>query len=180
MHKTSEEYDLVIRRSRDIFSAKMLDYCSTWRTLSLPSLTDQIFIKIRRIKTIQNKGEQKIDDSIYSEFIAMLNYCVMALINLEKGVVESPDMNLEETMEKYDNHILMTKELMLDKNHDYDDAWRSMRVSSITDLIFQKVLRIKNIEDNDGKTTISENVDSNYQDIINYSVFAMIRLGYPV
>jgi hypothetical protein len=154
----------------------MKDYGSAWRILRLPSLTDQIFIKAQRIRGLQQNAERKVDEGEMSEFIGIINYSVMALIQLEKGVVEQPDLSLEEATQLFDEKIAVTKQLMLDKNHDYGEAWRDMRVSSLTDLILQKLLRVKQIEDNKGKTLVSEGIDANYQDMINYAVFAMIHL----
>jgi len=154
----------------------MKDYGSAWRILRLPSLTDQIFIKAQRIRGLQQNAVQKVDEGQVSEFIGIINYSVMALIQLELGVVEQPDLNLEEAIKAYDQKVAMTKSLMEDKNHDYGEAWRDMRVSSLTDLILQKLLRVKQIEDNQGKTLVSEGIDANYQDMINYAVFALIHL----
>ena len=154
----------------------MKDYGSAWRILRLSSLTDQIFIKAQRIRSLQTKQIRKVDEGQVSEFIGIINYSIMSLIQIEKGVVESPDLDLESALGLYDVHLAKTKNLMEDKNHDYGEAWRDMRVSSLTDLIIQKILRIKQIEDNKGKTLISEGIDANYQDMINYSVFALIHL----
>ncbi|EDM45188.1 hypothetical protein SCB49_03669 [unidentified eubacterium SCB49] len=155
----------------------MKDYGSAWRILRLPSLTDQIFIKAQRIRGLQQNKEQKVDEGQQSEFIGVINYCIMALIQLENGVVEQPDLSLEDAIVLYDKKVAITKQLMMDKNHDYGEAWRDMRVSSLTDLILQKLLRVKQIEDNQGKTLVSEGIDANYQDMINYSVFALIHLN---
>jgi len=155
----------------------MSDYGSAWRILRLPSLTDQIFIKAQRIRQLQENDVRKVDEDEKSEFIGIINYSIMALIQLELGVVENPDLSSEEATELDDKHILITKELMENKNHDYGEAWRDMRVSSLTDLIIQKLLRVKQIEDNKGKTLVSEGIDANYQDMINYAVFAMIHLN---
>ena len=139
-------------------------------------MTDQIFIKAQRIRGLQQNKQQRVDEGQVSEFIGIINYCIMALVQLEKGVVEQPDIVLEEALELYDQKIATTKQLMMDKNHDYGEAWRDMRVTSLTDLIIQKLLRVKQIEDNQGKTLVSEGIDANYQDMINYAVFAMIHL----
>ena len=139
--------------------------------------TDQIFIKAQRIRSIQQNEEQKVDEGQASEFIGIINYSIMALVQLELGVVEQPDLSLEEAVEHYDSKVSLTKQLMMDKNHDYGEAWRDMRVSSLTDLILQKLLRVKQIEDNQGKTLVSEGIDANYQDMINYAVFALIHLN---
>ena len=154
----------------------MKDYGSAWRILRLSSLTDQIFIKAQRIRSLQTKKIRKVDEGQSSEFIGIINYSIMSLIQIEKGIVESPDLNSEEALELYNSHLLETKTLMENKNHDYGEAWRDMRVSSLTDLIIQKILRIKQIEDNEGKTLVSEGIEANYQDMINYSVFALILL----
>ncbi len=154
----------------------MADYGSAWRILRLTSLTDQIFIKAQRIRGLQTNRERKVDEGEFSEFIGIINYSIMSLIQFEKGVVESPDLSLEQAIELYDFKFSETKSLMEKKNHDYGEAWREMRVSSLTDLIIQKILRIKQIEDNQGKTLVSEGIDANYQDMINYSVFALIHL----
>ena len=154
----------------------MTDYGSAWRILRLTSLTDQIFIKAQRIRGLQTNKERKVDEGQISEFIGIINYSIMSLIQIEKGIVESPDLNLDQALKLYDNQLSVTKSLMENKNHDYGEAWREMRVSSLTDLIIQKILRIKQIEDNKGKTLVCEGIDANYQDMINYSVFALIHL----
>jgi predicted nucleotide modification protein, DUF1599 family len=176
MPNTSEQYNNVIDICRTLFINKMKDYGSAWRILRLPSLTDQIFIKAQRIRGLQQNEQQKVDEGEASEFIGIINYSIMALIQLDRGVVEQPDLSMEEATRLYDEKVAITKELMDDKNHDYGEAWRDMRVSSLTDLIIQKLLRVKQIEDNKGKTLVSEGIDANYQDMINYSVFAMIHL----
>ncbi|MGY3792683.1 DUF1599 domain-containing protein [Aquimarina sp. 433] len=177
MQDTSTQYDAIITKCRDLFTKKMKDYGSAWRILRLPSLTDQIFIKAQRIRGLQENKERKVDEGEVSEFIGIINYSLMALIQLEKGVVDQPDLSVDLATELYDKHINITKTLMMNKNHDYGEAWRDMRVSSLTDLILQKLLRVKQIEDNKGKTLVSEGIDANYQDMINYAVFAMIHLG---
>lgn len=175
---TSKGYDMVVNACRNLFCFKMNDYGSAWRILRLPSLTDQIFIKAQRIKSLQENDIQKVDEDDIGEFIGIINYCVMALIQLELGVAKKPDLSAKEAVEMYDSKIKLTKELMENKNHDYGEAWRDMRVSSITDLILQKILRIKQIEDNKGKTIVSEGIGANYQDMLNYSVFALILMSY--
>lgn len=177
MLDTSKQYDVVIEMCRSLFVNKMKDYGSAWRILRLPSLTDQIFIKAQRIRSLQQNKEQKVDEGAVSEFIGIINYSIIALIQLDRGVVEQPDLSLEEATRLYDEKVTITKQLMMDKNHDYGEAWRDMRVSSLTDLILQKLLRVKQIEDNQGKTLVSEGIDANYQDMVNYSVFALIHLG---
>ena len=176
MPDTSKQYDDIIAKCRSLFINKMKDYGSAWRILRLPSLTDQIFIKAQRIRGLQQNSVQKVDEGQVSEFIGIINYSIMALVQLEMGVVENPDMNMETAIAEYDKNIGITKDLMMDKNHDYGEAWREMRVSSLTDLILQKLLRVKQIEDNKGKTIVSEGLDANYQDMINYAVFALIHL----
>ena len=173
---TSNQYDQVTSNCRDLFLNKMKDYGSAWRILILSSLTDQIFIKAQRIRSLQTKKIRKVDEGQVSEFIGIINYSIMSLIQIEKGIVESPDLDLDSALKLYDIHLAQTKALMENKNHDYGEAWRDMRVSSLTDLIIQKILRIKQIEDNQGKTLVSEGIDANYQDMINYSVFALIHL----
>jgi hypothetical protein len=177
MSETSKQYDAVISNCRSLFEKKMKDYGSAWRILRLPSLTDQIFIKAQRIRSLQQNEVRKVDEGEASEFVGIINYCIMALIQLDKGIVEQPDLELEEALDLYDEKIALTKQLMMDKNHDYGEAWRDMRVSSLTDLILQKLLRVKQIEDNKGRTLVSEGIDANYQDMINYAVFALIHLN---
>ncbi|WKB80486.1 DUF1599 domain-containing protein [Cellulophaga lytica] len=176
MQNTSEQYDAVIKECRELFQKKMKDYGSAWRILRLPSLTDQIYIKAQRIRGLQENDVRKVDEGEKSEFIGIINYAIMALVQIEKGIVEQPDLDVDEAVELYNKHITITKTLMENKNHDYGEAWREMRVSSLTDLILQKLLRVKQIEDNKGKTLVSEGIEANYQDIINYSVFALIHL----
>ena len=178
MKNTSQEYDAVIATCRTLFINKMQDYGCAWRILRLPSLTDQIYIKAQRIRSLQENEVRKIDEDETGEFIGIINYSIMALIQLELGVADQPDLSVEKATELYDTKIKQTKELMEDKNHDYGEAWREMRVSSLTDLILQKLLRVKQIEDNKGKTLVSEGIDANYQDMINYSVFALILMGF--
>ena len=180
MTRTEKEFEKEIKCCRDIYEKKTRDYGTSWRILRLPSLTDQIFIKANRIRSIEETGENKIGDDARGEYIAMVNYAVMALIQqeLENGEqkTENEELSLEEAMALYDKHLGRTVKLMLDKNHDYGEAWRQMRISSMTDLILMKLKRIKQIEDNDGKTLISEGVEGGYMDIINYSLFCLIRL----
>lgn len=177
MNKTSRQYNAVIKTCRDLFINKMTDYGSAWRILRLPSLTDQIFIKAQRIRMMQENDVRKVDEGEVSEFIGIINYSIMALIQLEKGIAEQPDIDTKEATVLYDKHIAATKSLMENKNHDYGEAWREMRISSLTDLILQKLLRVKQIEDNQGKTLVSEGIDANYQDMINYAVFALIKIN---
>ncbi|UAB86533.1 DUF1599 domain-containing protein [Zunongwangia sp. SCSIO 43204] len=177
MQDTSKQYDAVIEICRSLFTKKMKDYGCAWRILRLPSLTDQIFIKAQRIRRLQENEVRKVDEDEKSEFIGIINYSIMALIQLEKGIADQPDLDAEEASQLYDEKIAATKELMMNKNHDYGEAWRDMRISSLTDLILQKLLRVKQIEDNKGKTLVSEGIDANYQDMINYAVFAMIHFA---
>ena len=178
MSNTSAEYDSVIAACRELYTNKMKDYGPAWRILRLPSLTDQIFIKAQRIRSLQENEVRKVDEDEISEFIGIINYSIMALIQLEKGVAVQPDLSVEEATQLYDEKVALTKSLMEAKNHDYGEAWRDMRISSLTDLILQKILRVKQIEDNKGKTIVSEGIDANYQDMINYAVFALIHLGF--
>ena len=178
MDTTSQEYDKVISICRTLFVNKMKDYGSAWRILRLPSLTDQIYIKAQRIRSLQENEVRKVDEGEASEFIGIINYSIMALIQLELGTVEQPDLDVEKATWHYDAKINETRELMENKNHDYGEAWREMRVNSLTDLILQKLLRVKQIEDNEGKTLVSEGIDANYQDMINYAVFALILMNF--
>lgn len=178
MSNTSQEFDTIVGICRTLFINKMTDYGSAWRILRLPSLTDQIFIKAQRIRSLQENDVRKVDEDETGEFIGIINYSIMALIQLELGVVDQPDLNVEKATELYDAKVKLTKELMEAKNHDYGEAWREMRVSSLTDLILQKLLRVKQIEDNKGKTLVSEGIDANYQDMLNYAVFALILMDF--
>jgi hypothetical protein len=177
--KTDQQYEHVITICRDIFEKKMKDYGTAWRILRPSSMTDQIFIKAQRIRSIETKGTSKIEDDIRSELIGIVNYATMGLIQLELGSSDQPSMDAAQTLELYNKHIYVAKNLMSDKNHDYDEAWRSMRISSFTDLILMKLHRTKQIEDNQGKTLISEGIDANYMDMINYAVFGLIKIEYP-
>tara|TARA_Y100000766_G_scaffold283330_1_gene298678 strand:- start:288 stop:824 length:537 start_codon:yes stop_codon:yes gene_type:complete len=176
MQKTLKQYDNVTSICKSLFEKKLHDYGSAWRILRLSSLTDQIFIKAQRIRGLQKNTIQKVDEGQSEEFIGIINYSVMALIQIEMGISEIPDLNANDCMNFYDKMIKKTRELMMNKNHDYGEAWREMRVSSLTDLILQKLLRVKQIEDNKGNTLVSEGIDANYTDIINYAIFALIHL----
>ncbi|MBP6180764.1 DUF1599 domain-containing protein [Flavobacterium sp.] len=178
MKNTSKEYDTVIAICRSLFINKMKDYGCAWRILRLPSLTDQIYIKAQRIRSLQENEVRKIDEDETGEFIGIINYSIMALIQLELGVADQPDLEVSKATELYDAKVKLTKDLMEAKNHDYGEAWRDMRVSSLTDLILQKLLRVKQIEDNKGRTLVSEGIDANYQDMINYSIFGLILMGF--
>ena len=174
--ETESQYQVIISECKDIFSKKTKDYGTAWRILRLPSITDQILIKAQRIRSIQEKGQQKIDEDVANEFKGIINYCIIALIQLQLNGTEELEIPFEELEPKYDKAAHDTLELLKAKNHDYGEAWREMRVSSITDIILMKLMRVKQIEDNAGKTIISEGVDANYQDMINYSVFCLIKL----
>ncbi len=178
MEKTKQQFDSVIEICKSVFVKKMIDYGVAWRILRTTSMTDQIYIKAQRIRSIEEKGDQQVDDDVRSEYIGIINYCSMALIQLELGPSDSEDLSSEETLKRYADNLLTAKELMLRKNHDYGEAWRNMRISSYTDLILMKIKRIKQIEDNQGKTLVSEGIDANYLDIINYSVFALIKIEF--
>jgi len=177
--KTSEQFDSVVQACRDIFLMKLKDYGTAWRILRIPSITDQVYIKAQRIRSIDTKGAQKIDEGIRSEFIGIVNYSIIALIQLELGAVDTQE-NIPQTEGEtlFNTYIQAAKELMLNKNHDYGEAWRNMRLGSLTDIILMKLMRVKQIEDNQGKTFISEGIDANYYDIINYAAFALIKLDY--
>jgi hypothetical protein len=176
MIQTSEQYSEVISICRNIFIKKTKDYGTAWRILRPSSLTDQIFIKAQRIRTIQETGENKVGESIKDEFIAIVNYCIMAIIQLNES--ENLEIEIEESIcfSLYEKYVTIAFELMKNKNQDYGEAWRDMRVSSLTDLILMKILRVKQIENNNGKTIISEGIDANYYDMLNYAVFALIHL----
>jgi len=178
MEKTNQQFDSIIEICKSVFIKKMMDYGVAWRILRTTSMTDQIYIKAQRIRSIEEKGDQQVDDDVRSEYIGIINYCSMALIQLELGPSDSEDLSSEETLKRYADNLLTAKELMLRKNHDYGEAWRNMRISSYTDLILMKIKRIKQIEDNQGKTLVSEGIDANYLDIINYSVFALIKIEF--
>ncbi|AQX06534.1 hypothetical protein ATB99_13875 [Elizabethkingia meningoseptica] len=176
MQNTAIQFDEVITECRDLFSKKMKDYGAAWRVLRPSSITDQIYIKINRIRTLQMTTVKMVDEDERDEFIAIVNYSIIGLIQLEKGLSESLDDDHENIQQRYDYYANEAKELMMRKNHDYGEAWREMRISSITDLIYQKVLRTKQIEDNQGKTLVSEGLDANYFDMLNYAVFCLIKL----
>ena len=176
--QTVGEYKEVIKACKDIFLKKSKDYGTAWRILRLPSITDQIFIKAQRIRSIQDKGTQKVDEGITGEFIAIINYCVIALIQMNLNESDPLEMDVDTLEPLYDTKVQETMDLLMNKNHDYGEAWREMRVSSMTDIILMKLLRVKQIEDNAGQTLISEGVDANYQDMINYAVFCLILMGF--
>ena len=176
MKNTGNEFDAIISLCREVFISKMKDYGSSWRVLRPSSLTDQIYIKANRIRSIEGKGVSRINEGIRPEYIGIINYSVIALIQIELDPEKNLDLSIPEAEILYDKYINIAKNLMLDKNHDYGEAWRNMRLSSLTDIILMKLKRIKQIEDNEGQTSVSEGVDSNYYDIINYSVFALIKI----
>lgn len=174
--QTEQQYQEIISQCKDIFAKKTKDYGTAWRILRLPSITDQIFIKAQRIRSIQEKGENKVGEDIQNEFIGIINYCIIAVIQMQLNGAEEMEIPFDELEPKYDKVANDTMGLLAAKNHDYDEAWRDMRVSSMTDIILMKLMRVKQIEDNAGKTIISEGIDANYQDMINYSVFCLIKL----
>jgi hypothetical protein len=176
MNKTAEQFALAIAECKETFINKMKDYGTAWRVLRPASLTDQIFIKASRIRSIEQKGTRKISEGIKPEFIGIVNYSVIALIQIELGEEGNMEIAVTDVNELYDRHINSARDLMFDKNHDYDEAWRDMRISSLTDIILMKIKRIKQIEDKAGVTFVSEGVDANYRDIINYALFALIKI----
>ena len=176
--KTIDEYKEVIKRCKEVFIKKTKDYGTAWRVLRLPSITDQIFIKAQRIRSIQKKGHQKVDDDIVSEFVGIINYCIIAMIQISLGEDTDEQVPLDKLEDLYDKSAEETLSLLENKNHDYDEAWKDMRISSITDIILMKIYRVKQIEDNLGKTLISEGVKANYQDMLNYAVFCLIKLNF--
>jgi hypothetical protein len=173
---TSQEYDQVIQQCKSLFLKKTIDYGTAWRILRLSSITDQIFIKAQRIRTLEDKKVSKVDEGIVPEYIGIVNYCLIALIQLGLNERDELEIPADKVSALFDQHAQATKDLMMDKNHDYGEAWRDMRISSLTDLILQKLMRVKQIEDNKGNTLVSEGIAANYQDIINYAVFALIKL----
>lgn len=176
VEKTAVEYREVIASCKALFEKKTRDYGTAWRILRLPSITDQIFIKAQRIRSIQEKGSQKVNDSIADEFVGIINYCIIALTQIKLLHSVELDMKFEDLEPLYDEAVKETFDLLQNKNHDYGEAWRDMRITSITDIILMKLLRVKQIEDNAGRTLVSEGIKANYQDMINYSVFALIKL----
>lgn len=177
LKNTSAEFDSVIGVCRSLFLKKTRDYGTAWRILRPKSITDQIFIKAQRIRTLEEKKISKVDENITSEYIGIVNYCVIAMLQLSLRPSDPSDLAYEKVLVMFDKKVAETKDLMFAKNHDYGEAWREMRISSLTDLILMKLLRVKQIEDNDGETIVSEGVEANYQDMLNYSVFALIKLG---
>ncbi len=175
MSKTNQQYDQVVAQCRELFVAKMKDYGPTWRILRPQTLTDQMFIKAKRIRTLELNKVSRVGEDIWPEYVGIINYGVMGLIQLQLGFADKIDITSDIALELYDQYMAQTKELMNRKNADYGEAWRDMRVSSYTDFILNKIERVKEIEDHDGKTMVSEGIDANYQDIINYAVFALIK-----
>lgn len=178
MKDTKQQFEHVIAICRDLFAKKLHDYSAAWRIMRPSSVTDQIFIKANRIRSIEIKGVTLVNEGIRPEFIAIVNYGIIGLIQLEQGYAETDDMTEQQALEQYDKHAKAALELMLAKNHDYDEAWRSMRITSYTDLILMKIYRTKQIEALSGNTLVSEGIDANYMDMINYSVFALIKLEF--
>ena len=178
MPNTKEQFEKVISICRELFEKKLTDYGPSWRLMRPTSITDQIFIKANRIRSLETKGVSMIDEGIRPEFIAIVNYGIMGQIQLALGYADTTDITNEKALELYDKYMTMTKELMYAKNHDYDEAWRSMRISSYTDLILMKIYRTKQIESHHGKTLVSEGIDANYMDMVNYALFGLIKLEY--
>jgi hypothetical protein len=178
MISTEEQFDQIITICRDIYAKKLQDYGAAWRIMRPSSVTDQIFIKTNRIRSIEIKGETKIDEGIRPELIGIVNYSIIGLIQLELGFADEADMSATEALKRYDHYMDITKKLMIAKNHDYDEAWRCMRNSSYVDLILMKLYRTKQIEDNQNQTLISEGIDANYMDIINYAIFGLIKIDF--
>jgi hypothetical protein len=176
MNQTELQYRQIIEKCQHIFANKNRDYGTSWRILRLPSITDQIFIKAQRIRTLQEKGTAKVNEGIEPEFIGIINYCIMALIQLDLANDTRMELPINELVGKYEAEVTATMDLLFAKNHDYGEAWRDMRVSSMTDIILMKIFRTKQIEDNNGQTLISEGVDANYRDMINYAVFCLIKM----
>ncbi len=176
MYNTTEQFDDALKMCRELFVKKLNDYGASWRLMRPQSVTDQILIKANRIRTLETKGKAMVDEGILPEFIGIVNYGVIALIQLELGFSDKKDISVEEAINLYDKHVSDVRKLMLAKNHDYDEAWRAMRVSSYTDMILMKLMRTKEIEDHKGVTEVSEGIDANYMDMINYAVFGIIKL----
>ncbi len=176
MNNTSKEYTKIINQCRDVFVKKTKDYGTAWRILRPSSLTDQIFIKAQRIRTIQETGKNEVGESVEGEFVAIINYCIMAIIQLVEEDLTEMELSEEDALLLFNKYSEIAHDLMMKKNHDYGEAWRDMRVSSLTDLILMKILRVKQIENNDGNTIMSEGIDANYYDMLNYSVFSLIHL----
>lgn len=178
MPETKEQFEKVISQCRELFAKKLKDYGPSWRIMRPQSITDQLFIKANRIRSLEIKGTSRIDEGIRPEFVAIVNYGIIGLIQLALGFADTTDLSEEEALMLYDKYMTETKELMYAKNHDYDEAWRGMRISSYTDLILMKIYRTKQIESHQGRTLVSEGVDANYMDMVNYALFGLIKLEY--
>ena len=178
MEETNKEFESVISQCRDLFNKKLHDYGTAWRVMRIPSVTDQLLIKAKRIRSLQTKGAAMVSEGIIPEFVGIVNYALIGLIQLSVSSTDFVDMSIEDAIKLYDEYARTVYELMVRKNHDYDEAWRSMRVTSYTDVILMKLYRTKQIEDLCGDTLVSEGIDANYMDMVNYAVFALIKLGY--
>lgn len=178
MPDTKEQFEQIIAKCRDLFAKKLKDYGPSWRIMRPQSVTDQIFIKANRIRSLEIKGVSLVGEGIYPEFVAIVNYGIIGLIQVARGFADTTDISNEEALQLYDQYMTQTKELMYAKNHDYDEAWRHMRISSYTDLILMKLYRTKQIEDHQGQTLVSEGVDANYMDMVNYAMFGLIKLEF--
>lgn len=178
MKDTKKQFEQVMASCRELFAQKLHDYGAAWRIMRPSSVTDQIFIKANRIRSLETKGVSLVGEGIRPEFVAIVNYSIVGLIQLELGHAERDDMTPQQALEHYDRHATEALELMLKKNHDYDEAWRGMRISSYTDLILMKLFRTKQIEGLEGKTLVSEGIDANYMDMMNYAVFGLIKLDF--
>ena len=176
MPDTKEQFEQIIAKCRDLFAKKLKDYGPSWRIMRPQSVTDQIFIKANRIRSLEIKGVSLVGEGIYPEFVAIVNYGIIGLIQVARGFADTTDISNEEALQLYDQYMTQTKELMYAKNHDYDEAWRHMRISSYTDLILMKLYRTKQIENHQGQTLVSEGVDANYMDMVNYAMFGLIKL----
>jgi len=176
LSETNAQYDRAAAECRDIFIRKMKDYGPSWRILRPSSITDQLFIKATRIRSLEEKGESRVGEGIRPEYVGLVNYSIMGMIQMELGAANEPDLSTEQATELYGKHLLATKQLMERKNHDYGEAWRDMRLRSLTDLILVKIHRIRQIEDNEGRTEVSEGIEANLQDMVNYAMFALIKL----
>ena len=178
MPDTKEQFEQIIAKCRDLFAKKVKDYGPSWRIMRPQSVTDQIFIKANRIRSLEIKGVSLVGEGIYPEFVAIVNYGIIGLIQVARGFADTTDISNEEALQLYDQYMTQTKELMYAKNHDYDEAWRHMRISSYTDLILMKLYRTKQIENHQGQTLVSEGVDANYMDMVNYAMFGLIKLEF--
>lgn len=178
MPDTKEQFEQIIAKCRDLFAKKLKDYGPSWRIMRPQSVTDQIFIKANRIRSLEIKGVSLVGEGIYPEFVAIVNYGIIGLIQVARGFADTTDISNEEALQLYDQYMTQTKKLMYAKNHDYDEAWRHMRISSYTDLILMKLYRTKQIENHQGQTLVSEGVDANYMDMVNYAMFGLIKLEF--